>query len=234
MEWGLELARISAVIFDLDNVLFNEQDYIDAAYREIATFLSKHYHLPEEQVYQKLLNELRKKTTLYPHLFNDIIADFGLDKAILPYILKIYANTTVNIEPFPSAELLLKTLKKQKIKLGLLTNGNVETQRNKVRLLRIKKYFDTIKYASKNGKEDEKPNPKVYSITLKTLGSKPEETICIGDNPYTDFWGAKKLGIRTVRLLSGEFRNIKLSEEYEADLTVRNLEEFFAIIERSN
>ena len=112
--------------------------------------------------------------------------------------------------------------------------SNHSTQRNKVSLLKIEKYFDTIKYARKIGKENEKPNPEVYRITLEALRSKPEETICIGDNPYTDFWGAKKLGIRTVRLLSGEFRDIRLSEEYEADLAVRNLEEFSTIIEQSN
>lgn len=228
------MARVSAVIFDLDNVLFNEQDYINAAYRNIAVFLSKHYRLSEEQVYQKLLSDLQKKTSLYPHLFDDLLADLGLDRAILPEILKIYANTTIKLELYPEAEHLLNALQKQEIKLGLVTNGNVEAQRNKVRLLGIEKYFSTIIYARELGKENEKPNPEVYRITLEASRSKPEETICVGDNPYTDFLGAKKLGIRTVRLLSGEFKSVRLSEEYEADLAVRNLEEFSTIIEQSN
>ena len=228
------MAKTKAVIFDLDNVLFNEQDYIKAAYRNIAAFLSKCHRLQEEQVYQKLLNDLQKKTSLYSRLFNDLLADLGLDQALLAEILKIYANVTVDLKLYPGAEHLLETLRKQGTRLGLVTNGNVETQRNKVRLLGIEKYFDVVVYARELGKEHEKPNPEVYRVIIQTLHCTPEETICIGDNPYTDFSGAKKLGMRTVRLLSGEFRNIRLSEEYEAESTIRNLEEFFTIIEQSN
>lgn len=234
MEKRIVLARINAVIFDLDNVLFNEQDYINAAYRNIARFLSKRYPISEQQVYQKLLNVLQKKTSMYPHLFDDLLTELGLDQTLLTDILKIYVNTTLNLELHPCAEQLLNTLKKQKVRLGLVTNGNVETQRNKVRLLKIDKYFDTIVYAREAGKGKEKPNPEVYRVTLEALRSKPEETVCIGDNPYTDFLGAKKLGIQTVRLLNGEFKNVRLSAEYEADLAVKNLEEFSTIIAQSN
>jgi len=228
------LGRINAVIFDLDNVLFDEQDYIKAAYRNIAVFLSKRYRLSEKQIYQKLLKDLQKKTTMYPHLFDDLLSDLELDRDSIPNILKIYASVTTNLELYPGAEHLLTSLKKQKIKLGLVTNGNVETQKNKVRLLRIEKYFDTIMYARHLGKENEKPNPAVYRITLEALGCKPEETVCIGDNPYTDFLGAKKIGVRTVRLFSGEFKDVRLSEEYEADLETKNFGELSKIIAQSN
>jgi putative hydrolase of the HAD superfamily len=231
---GSLLAKINAVIFDLDNVLFNERDYINAAYRNIASFLSKRHHLQEAQVYQKLLNDLQTKTSLYPRLFNDAIADLGLDQAVLPEILKIYGTVTAKLELASGAEHLLETLRKQEIRLGLVTNGNVETQRNKVQLLGIEKYFDAVFYARELGKENEKPNPEVYRIILNALHSKPDAAICIGDNPYTDFYGAKKLGLRTVRLIAGEFKNVRLSKEYEADLEVRNLEEFYTTIEQSN
>jgi putative hydrolase of the HAD superfamily len=101
-------------------------------------------------------------------------------------------------------------------------------------LLGIEKYFDSVVYARELGKENEKPNPEAYRVALQALRSKPDETICIGDNPHTDFYGAKKLGVRTVRLIGGEFKDVKLSGEYEADLSVRNLEEFYIIIEQSN
>jgi putative hydrolase of the HAD superfamily len=228
------LARINAVIFDLDNVLFNEYDYIDAAYHKIAHFLSKSYHLSEHQIYAKLLEDFQKKTGMYPHLFNDLLADLGLELAVLPEILKIYVNTDTKLELFPEAEHLLKDLKKKQLRLGLVTNGNAAIQRNKIRLLKIEQYFDTIVYARELGNGNEKPDPEVYRVTLETLHSKPEETLCIGDNPYTDFLGAKKLGIQTVRLLKGEFKDVKLSEEYEADSAVNSLEEFHKIITQNN
>lgn len=234
MKQGSLLAKINAVIFDLDNVLYNERDYIDAAYLNIAAFLSNHCHRQREQIYQKLLNDLQKKTSLYPRLFNDALADLGLDQAMLPEILKIYANITIDLQFYQGAEQLLETLRKQGVKLGLVTNGNVETQRNKVRLLGVEQYFDVVVYARELGNHNEKPNPEVYRVTIQALNCEPEETICVGDNPYTDFFGAKKLGVRTVRLLRGEFKDIRLSAEYEADLAVRNLEELSKVIERGN
>jgi putative hydrolase of the HAD superfamily len=225
------LARINAVIFDLDNVLFDEQDYINAAYRNIARFLSERYRLWEKQIYTKLINDLHKKTSMYSHLFNDLLADLGLGSEMLPEILKIYANTTVKLELYPEVEPLFKALKRQKIKLGLVTNGNVEVQRNKVRLLGIEKYFDTIVYARELGRNNEKPNPAAFLATLKRLAVKPERVLCIGDNPHTDFFGAKKLGMRTVRILSGEFKDVTLNDDYEADETVPSLKELDNIVE---
>jgi putative hydrolase of the HAD superfamily len=227
------LARVSAVIFDLDNVLYDEQDYIKAAYRNIAIFLSKRCRLQEEQIYKKLLDDLKKKTSLYPHLFDDFLTNFGLDKRLVSNMLRIYANTTVNLALYSGADQLLSALKQQKIKSGLVTNGDVETQRNKVHLLGIEKYFDTILYTREFGKGNEKPNPEAYRKTLRVLNVHPEEVVCVGDNPHTDFFGAKKLGIRTVRLLSGEFRNVRLSADYEADITVRNFKELSNIIAQS-
>lgn len=234
MKQGFTLVQINAVIFDLDNVLFNEEDYIKAAYRDIAAFLSGRHGLREEQVYQKLVSDLQKKTSLYPHLFNDLLADLGLEQTLLPDILKIYSNVTVDLQIALDVEHLLKTLQKRRVKLGLLTNGNVETQKNKVRLLGVENYFDAVVYARELGKENEKPSPEAYRVILQALRCKPEEAICLGDNPYTDFYGAKKLGVRTVRLLCGEFKDVKLSTDYEADLAVRNLEELFKLIAQSN
>jgi putative hydrolase of the HAD superfamily len=228
------LVQINAVIFDLDNVLFDERDYINAAYRNIAVYLAKCYGLSEAEIYQKLLDDLEKKTSVYPHLFDDLLAYLGLDPVTIPQILNIYASTNPHLELYPDAEHLLIALKDRKIKLGLVTNGIVETQKNKVRLLGVEKYFDVIVYARELGRENEKPNPEAYRVTLEALRSKPEETVCIGDNPHTDFYGAKKLGLQTVRLLNGEFKDIRLSQEHEADLTVRSLEEFSKILAQSS
>ncbi|MCW4048012.1 MAG: HAD-IA family hydrolase [Candidatus Bathyarchaeota archaeon] len=228
------MVRVRAVIFDLDNVLYDEQEYIKAAYRNVAIFLSERCCFREEQIYQKLLDDFQKKTSLYPHLFDDLLTDLGLDKQLISDVLKIFSNATVNLELYPGAENLLNELKQQKIRLGLVTNGNVETQRNKVRLLGIEKYFDTILYARELGRENEKPDPEVYRIALQALKANPEEAICVGDNPHTDFIGAKKIGIRTVRLLRGEFKNVRLSAEYEADLEVRNFGELSKIIAKNN
>lgn len=226
--------RIGAVIFDLDNVLYAEEEYIFAAYRSIAEFLSKKSGLSSQQIYDRLVSAWRIKTSMYPRLFNDLVANLGLEQDIVPEILSMYVGITPILTLYPGAEDVLGALRKRRIKLGLLTNGNVEAQRNKVRLLGLEKFFDTIVYAREKGKENEKPNPRAYREILQALHVTPKQAICVGDNPHTDFWGAKKLGMRTVRLLCGEFKDVRVSAEYEADVTVQTLGEFLRLIEQRN
>jgi len=221
------------VIFDLDNVLYDEGDYVIAAYRKIASFLSERCSLSEEEICSKLVSDLRRKGSMYPRLFNDLLAELKLDQSLVPDLLKLYASATLDLSLFPDAEDALRVLREQRIKLGLVTNGNVAIQRNKIRLLKLERCFDAIVYAREVGKAD-KPDPEAYRFALEALGVKPEETICVGDNPYTDFWGAKKLGIQTVRVCRGEFKDVRLSEEFEADITVRTLSEICSLINQTN
>ena len=226
------MSRILAVILDLDNVLYDEREYFLAAFHNIARYLSKRYHLSEQKIYRELAKNFRKKSSMYPKLFNDLLDDFELSQQILPNLLDVFASTKTNLKLRTSAEEVLINLKKQGLKLGLLTNGTVKVQVNKVQLLGVGKYFDSIVYARILGKENEKPNPNAYLSILKTLNVEPKLAICIGDNPYTDFWGAKKLGVLTVRLLQGEFKKIKLNEEYEADINVQSLNEFYKFLKK--
>jgi hypothetical protein len=42
-----------------------------------------------------------------------------------------------------------------------------------------------------------KPFPESYRRAVETMGTTPETTLFVGDQLFTDVWGAKKAGIRT-------------------------------------
>ena len=224
------MTQISAVIFDLDNVLYDEKEYFYAAFEKIAAYLSERCNIPQEKVFNKLISDFEEKSSMYPWLFNDIIADFGLDQKIITEILMLFSSVKPELRLYSGSEDLLLSLRQKRFKLGLITNGNVITQRNKVKLLKLEKYFDTIIYAREVAGGKDKPNPEAYLATLEALGVKPQEAIYIGDNPYTDFLGAKKLGIKTVRLQMGEFKNVNLGPEYEAEILVKKISEIYSIL----
>jgi putative hydrolase of the HAD superfamily len=129
---------------------------------------------------------------------------------------------------------MLLNLRGLGLKLALVTNGSVRIQSNKIRLLGVDKFFDVVVFARETPSSKEKPHPDAYIDALQKLGVRSEETVCVGDSPYTDFWGAKQIGIRTVRFLCGEFKDVHLSEAYEADIVVDHLAEFPGIVERFN
>jgi putative hydrolase of the HAD superfamily len=228
------MGHVKAVIFDLDNVLYDEIDYVHAAFRSIAAFISGKSSFSEDEIFAKLVCDFKKKGSMYPRLFNDALTDIGLDQEMLPEILRLYGSVDVDLKLFPESENILLTLRQNGLKLALVTNGNVEFQQNKIRLLGIEKFFDVIVYARETPEAADKPNPASYKMAIERLGVSCEETLCVGDNPYTDFWGANKMGMRTVRLLFGEFKDVRLSNEYEAEIALSSFEQLLRSIEAIN
>lgn len=48
-----------------------------------------------------------------------------------------------------------------------------------------------------------KPNATLYEFALEKLGTKPEETLAVGDRIETDILGAQRAGLKTALVLSG-------------------------------
>ncbi|MCR4690938.1 MAG: YqeG family HAD IIIA-type phosphatase [Lachnospiraceae bacterium] len=61
---------------------------------------------------------------------------------------------------------------------------------------RVKSFADDsgIGYIFKAGK----PNPKQYQAAMVMMGSNTSNTLFVGDQIFTDIWGAKKAGIHSV------------------------------------
>ena len=72
-------------------------------------------------------------------------------------------------------------------KTCLMSNNNEE------RVVRFNKNIGT-QYIFKAGK----PSIKAYYKAMEKIEAKPEETIFIGDQLFTDVWGAKRTGIHNI------------------------------------
>ena len=112
--------------------------------------------------------------------------------------------------------------------LGLLTNGNIEVQKNKIKHLKLKNLFHTICIARETGKE--KPHKHPFKKIIEDLGVKPIETMIIGDNPLHDFSTPNELGMTTVRILRGEFKTESVGEE-GADYIIENYSELLELLD---
>jgi putative hydrolase of the HAD superfamily len=95
------------------------------------------------------------------------------------------------------------------LKLGLITDGYAETQRNKVAALEIGGLFDCIVYTDDLGRENWKPSPMPFRLMMNRLGVDGHECIYIGDNPVKDFLAPNELGWLTVMISreGGEYRH---------------------------
>lgn len=135
------------VLFDLDNTLYAEKDYLHAAYRAIGEHLHRHNPLlSSEEISNYLMSTFEQKGR--EGLFDECLRKFEITKIAVPELLTVMR--TVRIEPqlqlYPQAqEMLIQAL--HRCKVFIITNGNVEQQENKVNQIDwcgLRKHIDVL------------------------------------------------------------------------------------------
>ena len=100
------------------------------------------------------------------------------------------------VAPFPDAIETLEALRSQGYRLGMVTNGSSDTQREKIGRWQLEPYFDEIVIESEFGRG--KPDPGVFRQALAGTGAAPDEAWMVGDNLYADIGGAQGVGVHSV------------------------------------
>ncbi len=186
--------HVSAVIFDLDNTLYDENLYL----AEVIRVAGSRHNLDSQMMMSMLgagrLNQSRD-------IFGDLLRDQDRYTPDLQAALfEIYRSVECTLSFNSEALALLKQLREAKIRIALLTNGDLMAQQNKVRVLNAVPLVDSIVYAREEGKAHEKPSTRAFARALSALGTTAAETLYVGDDPYTDIFGASRAGLRTVWL----------------------------------
>ena len=108
-------------------------------------------------------------------------------------------------EYFPSAiqgrahaHAVLSALQRNGFALGLVTNGNIAGQGQKIDRLGLRSFFSAIIISEEAGVA--KPDPAIFLHALKQLGAQAGETWFVGDDPTNDIRGAAGAGLKPVWL----------------------------------
>ncbi|RSD35149.1 MAG: putative hydrolase of the HAD superfamily [Methanohalophilus sp.] len=214
------MTEIKAVVFDLDNTLYDAEQYFFGAFEDISTYMYDEYGTDSNEVFEVLLTIWKEKTSMYPDLFNDMLKYFNIYSVEeIKNIVQIFNNHECKIKPRSDVIPTINLLRKDNIKLGIITDGTVHRQERKIKVLGLAEYFDIIIYTKHIGHP--KPGELSFQKAIDNLGVKPCQMIYVGDNPYIDFEGAKKTGMITARLLKGEFSDIDTDEWI--DYNIKNM-----------
>ena len=212
------------VVFDLDDTLYKEIDYLKSAYREIAKVVEHetgfidvyekmlHWRETGENVFEKLIIECHLKSsvndllTLYRKHFPDIVLD----------------EQTVNA----------LTIIKQFCVMGMITDGRSLTQMNKINALSLNRYFERENIMVSEDIGFEKPSEEPYLFFME----KYPQCIYyyIGDNPAKDFLAPNKLGWKTVCLLDSgcniHHQEFELGMDYLPKYKIKDITELVDIV----
>lgn len=206
----IRLKGQKAIIFDLDDTLYGEMNYVREAFGHVASYLAKQYDLSQTQILEEMLSFLKQEGR--GKIFNKVCDLHGIQEDI-GKLVSIYRETSPKIQLYKDAESFLQIIEDKRIKTGLVTDGDALVQWSKINALHLTKRLDSVivtddLYTKEGKKGRSKPDPYVFQMCLEKLHCKPVETIYIGDNPQKDFIGARKLGMGTIRIKRAEGSHI--------------------------
>lgn len=182
--------NIDVVIFDLDDTLYSEKDYVISGYRAVS---ENYKEFPDMEALLRRAFEQGKKA------FNEVFAAKGiLDEDNLNKAIMIYRHHEPIISLYEGVEDMLVRIKSLGKKLGLITDGRPEGQRAKIKSLRLEGLFDKIIITDElGGVEFRKPNEKAFVIMQEFFGKPFGKMMYIGDNSKKDFVAPCKLGMKS-------------------------------------
>lgn len=185
------LHGLQAVIFDLDDTLYGEKEYVRSGYRAIADTLPN-----VERMEEKLWQAFEQKKSAIDAVLN---AEGIYTDELKQQCLSVYRLHQPDIQFYEGAKELLCQLRSDSYKLGIITDGRPEGQRAKIKALGLNELVDHIIVTDElGGVEYRKPN-KVAFERMKKLLDVPFEKMCyVGDNIKKDFVAPEHLGMRSI------------------------------------
>jgi len=226
--------KIKAVIFDLDDTLYDcTGSLIDASRTRAAKALVE-AGLPctEDEVYQ-LQKELTEKYGPYYHVFNEIVNKYNADSKLVTIAYKAYNSSEVSeIKPFPYVIPTLKELKEKGYKLFLLTVGVHERQEKKINILGLKPYFDEMVISDQ---EIGLPMEDCMRDLIERHAINFREAVMVGDRVREELRIAKSLGMTTIQMLHGRFKNEPAVNECDKpDYKIKRIFQIATILQLQN
>jgi putative hydrolase of the HAD superfamily len=233
------MRKIRAVLFDLDDTLHDDTHAYTSAAQEVAAevaaehgidalALKQAYIAEAEGFWHRLTaSELRTKLSQWrAAMWGNALRTVGIEDARVAERsaanYNLYRKKYFTL--FPGALDLLRELRGEGMKLGLLTNGVSETHREKIALLQITEYFDAIFLADEVGMV--KPDPLLFAHACAKLDTAPSQSAMVGDRYERDIAGALDAGLYAIWI---NVRNEQLPRDVRPpDAIVHNIGEVAA------
>lgn len=214
------------VIFDLDDTLYKEIDFLKSAFREIADYLRDQYGIIG--LFPEMLQYYEEKKDVFQELIN--LYRIPIEKQ---FLIDMYRNHFPQIQLDEDTTFVLDRLKSNPvILLGLITDGRLISQMNTIKALGLDQYINEESIIISGVWQRQKPDEFLYSLIEEQYPN-----CCymyVGDNIEKDFLAPNQKGWETVCLLDNG-RNIhkqdfNIDTPYLPKKRIANIRDLLGII----
>jgi putative hydrolase of the HAD superfamily len=182
------------IVFDLDDTLFLERDYVASGFEAVSRHVAQRFDLQ---------GFLEAATSLFASgargdVFDRALALIGHPdpQSVVPALVAVYRQHRPRISLLPDAEAVLRRLVGSGV--SVISDGPLESQAAKVAALRLHDRAWPVILTSALGVGFGKPHPRAFLEIQAVAAGRP--LVYVGDNPKKDFLAPARLGWRTVRV----------------------------------
>lgn len=179
------ISDVDAVIFDLDDTLYSEKEYVRSGYRKIAEYLG----------FKQMEDEMWSVFESGGMAIDEVLKSYNL-LSIKEEALQIYRCQKPDIHAYAGVINMIGRIRENR-KVGIITDGRPEGQRAKMEALGLK-VDKAIITDELGGIEYRKPNKTAYCLMKEYLCVEFERMVYVGDNICKDFIAPENLGMKTI------------------------------------
>lgn len=225
----IEVDCIEGWVFDLDDTLFLERDYVRSGFAAVDRWL-----IVARQISGFYDAALRRfEAGARRNIFDLALADLGTaeDAELIRQMIACYRAHSPDIALEPGAKRLLQKLANKRI--AVVSDGLIVAQLRKVEALGLRECAAPIVLTDDWGREFWKPHERAFRFIEDCWSLSGRVLVYVGDNPAKDFKGPSALGWQTIRMRRefGEHANVHATAQ-EVSVTVASPDEIIDLLER--
>jgi putative hydrolase of the HAD superfamily len=195
--------RIRAVLVDLDDTLYPQAEFLDAAWRAVAE-CGRRFGLEPERLLAALRTEAAAGSDR-GGIIDRALAVISAPPCDVSQLLAAFRTACpAKLTPYPGVPQALNELR-SRVSVAVVTDGEIQGQQRKLAALGLTGVFDAEVFSDRWGKSYRKPHPRPFLTALHQLGVSPGQAVVIGDRPDKDVAGAARVLLRAIRVTTGEY-----------------------------
>jgi putative hydrolase of the HAD superfamily len=202
----MRLSDYRAIVFDLDDTLYLERDYVRSGFKAVGKWLQQKRKWSEDAVQEFVrlclqLFQAGRRGDILDAALSQIVG--APQTSLVGELVEVYRHHAPRIDLQSDARCLLDELRAHP-NIWIITDGAVASQSAKVRALNLQTRVREVIYTDLWGRRFWKPHRRAFDRVQRLTGALSTECVYIADNPSKDFLAPRRLGWTTWRIRRSE------------------------------